>query len=88
MTVKFGTPPPARKRPARYQDEADTLRAHPGEWALFDGLKPTMASSLRTQINSGKREEFPRGQFEAIVRRGQLWARYTGGAVLRSIDAA
>ncbi|MCT1689912.1 hypothetical protein M3B11_02875 [Brevibacterium sp. p3-SID960] len=87
MTVKFGTPPPKKTAAGRYKDDADTLRAHPGEWALLnlDHLKPATRAKYSTMITSGGLQDFPKGDFEAITRRGQVWVRYIGKPAIRPI---
>jgi hypothetical protein len=90
MTVKFGTPPPRKGREGRYEDDAATLRAHPGEWAQLnlDHVKPTTRAKYAQMIKVGKLNDFPKGEFEAMTRRGEVWVRYIGGANLHSVDAA
>ncbi|QPR39542.1 hypothetical protein [Brevibacterium casei] len=90
MTVKFGTPPPKLTQASKYRDDADTLRAHPGEWAQLnlDHLKPASRVKYSNSINSGKLQDFPRGDFEAMTRRGEVWVRYVGKASLRPVAVA
>lgn len=89
--LRWETPPPSRRRggypqgqgKSRWQDVADELRAHPGDWALIAESPVTSNSGLATQIRMGQAVCFsPAGDFDAETRRmdgvRKVWAVYVG----------
>jgi hypothetical protein len=76
--IQWEEPPPDGRRTG-WAKIPDELRAHPGEWAKFGGIKtPTTVAYLR-------RRWFPSPDFEVVARsagNGQtnMYARYIGGA--------
>jgi hypothetical protein len=87
MPVEFGELPPTHHSrrnsvPPRWQDEADKLRAAPGQWALLVH-KPTRsaAANMQQSIRNGAPAAFrPKGTFEATARGCDVWVRYVGDA--------
>lgn len=56
---------------------AETLRANPNQWAHIKGTSTAHHSHY---INSGRTKAFsPAGSFEAMVRKGKVFARFVGG---------
>jgi hypothetical protein len=75
-----GDPPPStdRQPTMRHQRYAEALRGRPGRWALLADLESGSAGSIR----SGQLVPYrPGGTFDAVVRRGRVYARYLGKAV-------
>lgn len=72
-----GDPPASTDRAPtlRHQVHAETLRTKPGRWALLADLESGAAGSIR----SGQLVPYrPGGSFEAVVRRGRVYARFVG----------
>jgi hypothetical protein len=71
------------RNPALWTAILTILRQNPGQWAQvreFD--KPGSAQQYVSQINGGKRKDFPEGQWEARYTKTEkssvLFMRYTG----------
>lgn len=83
MSVKFITPPDSStgKSGIRWLAEASELGARPGEWGLLkEGLGENSAGSMASNIKLGILRAFrPAGSFEAMQRKGGVYARFVGG---------
>ncbi|MFI7072087.1 hypothetical protein [Micromonospora sediminicola] len=74
-------PPPASEGTGLVPHEliAATLRSRPGKWARL--VEGGSAVGLVTWINKGGRLPYqPSGSFEAVYRKGAIYARYVGRA--------
>lgn len=74
----LGGDPPAstdRAPTLRHQVHAETLRSRPGRWALLADIEPNAASSIARGLLVPYR---PGGSFEAVIRRGRVYARFVG----------
>ena len=87
-------PAPSKSGPAPHhidEQTAHTLRQHPGEWGIYPtaakwpdaGEITTRAlaqrlHSLKTRIAQAPTGVWRDGQFDAVVRDGQLYVRYIG----------
>lgn len=56
---------------------AEALKAQPGRWAVLPDLPASAVPAMKDGAASAYR---PAGAFEAVVRNGQVYARYVGGA--------
>ena len=89
VDIQFGELPPRSNagphHSSRWQEIAEALRSHPGQWALVDH---SGNGSTANEIKSGRFKAFqPGGGFEAKLRnrhlvdgkaRYDIWARYVG----------
>lgn len=74
--IVWEDPPPASiTRKAVWADRIAPLRAHPGEWAKFEGASVNTAFMIR----KGGREGITAGEFEAIAA-NQIKYREAGQA--------
>lgn len=80
--VEFGQLPEPTGRQASYGKWsviADELRSHPGEWAKVDAAETVpSARNRQAAIRNGRLSGMPRGQFEAVTRGLDIWARFVG----------
>lgn len=67
----------------KYLDEAEALRAKPGQWAfLMTASSDNAAWSHSQSIKTGRRAAFrPHGHFESTVRGRDVMVRYVGDSV-------
>jgi hypothetical protein len=75
-----GDPPPAEKTRAagmsmQHEVIAAQLRAHPGRWAKLPDLNFGSAGDIKYGRLAAYR---PSGSFEAVIRRGAVYARHVG----------
>lgn len=72
-----------RVRPARikYEDFAQHLRDHPGEWVKVRTAETLNGAwAAAHQIKTGRRAAFrPEGHYDAYTEGCDVMARYTGG---------
>lgn len=78
--MKWEAPPPASNRYIKnaYEDEAEELKAHPGEWGVIAEFKLDLERQSKDNndgrrvanaVRQGKYVKFrPRGSFEAVSR--------------------
>lgn len=83
--VKWGSEPPRGRVSDEERELAEALKARPGEWA---NLEVPNSDGLAAKIRTGKGAFAPaeNGSFTAMVRNGQVYARYedTGAAPERA----
>ncbi|MBS5899627.1 MAG: hypothetical protein KIC38_03755 [Actinomycetaceae bacterium] len=80
--INWQTPPPKRRRRTYTYDWEPfvaALKAHPGEWAVFD---KEVSAATGWLVRRGKHTAFQGGTFETVMRKGKkehlLYARYMG----------
>lgn len=83
--VEFGELPDRSGRPytvrtGKWAAIAAELRARPGEWAkVSTSTSNGTAYQIASQLRLGKYRPFqPAGQFEAVKRGFDVWARFVG----------
>lgn len=83
--VEWKDPPPGETSPGKWDDDANELRANPGQWAIVRTANERKTlDTLGTTIRKGRATSWlPAKSFEAVVRSNgdgtyAVYARYIG----------
>jgi hypothetical protein len=83
LNLKWSEPPAeALANPTQsnsfYVQVAAALRAKPGEWAQIprEFASEDSAKNTATRIRQGRMASMPKGQYEAVSHKKELWIRY------------
>jgi hypothetical protein len=84
LELKWGAPPPeALANPSQsnsfYVQVAAALKAKPNQWAQIprDFASEDSAKNTATRIRQGRMASMPKGEFEAVSHKKELWVRHT-----------
>lgn len=79
--MKLRAQPPAKqiKRP-KQREFLDSLRDTPQMWAKLplDGLSPSSINPTSSHIKYGRTYGTKPGEFDSVVRSGEIWVCYLG----------
>jgi hypothetical protein len=81
--LKFQQPPSENYRKYNWDDIISKLKDNPGKWGVVEPEKPISPAphavlSTALRIKKGRISGMEPGEYDATVRKNQLYARYIG----------